>query len=338
MLQGIGILAVICLVVGGMPGARAYDGINEDDKYYWDAHTVAHLQVNEEGSILSFRDSDAIIDGYDPHKDWGEIRFDQKSLYANPLDWENDRELIGHVRPYIHVYKPYEASRANDLVFPMLITYIVHQPGDYYAYDLGGFTTRYSTHTNHRVRQMDGDAFPFELGGTNANAPGVSAGLEDYMENMYEYGVGRTLGMTGGTEIQAALNMVRTWNEGNEDPPDWSQDHDYIAEREKIEYSEDDDSYDGRYMTFWEKIDLAVPTDPNGPTPEESTLKIQVDGFAAGYAGHMQDYTDTEWTINIHVTDDLEDGSSSSGSFPSPPPGGGGTGPIPIGDDDGVTL
>ncbi|MFW5907626.1 MAG: hypothetical protein ACOCTR_04610 [Candidatus Natronoplasma sp.] len=320
-LQSFGILAVLCLVIGVLvPGAQAYDGINEDGKYYWNAHTIVYTQVHEDSAKWSIRNSDGVVDD---GEHWGEIRFNQNPLYAEPYGLE--RDIVGHVRPYVQASLPVEpAGQTGKRVWPILVTFVVYQPNGSYGYDLGGFSAQYTTKLGHEIRQMDGNAWEFEIGGTNAQAPNDDSKAEAYFENIYEYAVGKTIDHD---EVQLAIDMIRTWAEDDE-PPEWYAEHDHQAERLKVEYTEDEDTYDGRYMTFWEKIDLLIPEEGDSGNPEESLLNIKVYGWAEDYNCHIDyDNTEAEWTLDIDVTDELEDGSSGGGGG-----GGGGTDPIPTGE------
>jgi len=322
MLQGIGILAIIGLVVAGIPGAEAYDGIQGDGKYFWNAIDTAFIQNHEEHSVWSVKYSDAIVDGYGDEKDWGEIRFDQRNIYAEPIGQE--REIVGHVEPYVHLGLPTQAPGQTDYyTWEMLITFVVWQTTASYVYTLDGFATQYTTTLSHEIDQVD-EGYEFEIGGTNAQAPSESAEAQDYLENVYDYGLSKAINHD---EIGLAIDMIRTYAEGQNEPS-WEQENDHRAGREKIEYNEEDDTYAGRYMVFWEQITLVGPDNP----PEDTFLRIEVDGFATEGTAHIIDFQSSlaSWELDISVTDELEDGNGGGG-------GGGGGGwppwnPIPTGE------
>ncbi len=208
------IFAVFALVSMGMPTGRGYDGVQEDGKYYWNVGSVANLQIHDRHSVWSVRDSDAIIDDYDPHKDWAEIRMTKKKIYAEPST--KPEKKVGYVRPYLHVGDISQPpGTTGQLEWPIQIVFVVYQPdyeADVYDYDLGGISIEYECRPGHEIRQYDtGTAFDYELGGTNCHAPSKSDDAEDYFSNVYDYALGKTLGFSGGDEIEAAIDMIRTW-------------------------------------------------------------------------------------------------------------------------------
>lgn len=310
------------------PGAQAYDGRQEDGKLYWEQWGVAPLQLHEDYARWSVEYSDGVVDDTEH---WGEIRFDTKTLSAEPINSNQGRQIIGSVRPFVYPNLPTEPSGETGMrTWPILITFVVWQDGDVnYEYDLGGFSAQYTTkEEGHEIKQQDGNAWNIEIGGTNAKAPTESSNAEAYFQNIYDYAIGKTINHD---EVNLALNMIRTWYESDDEEPGWSQGNDWQAERQKVEYTEDEDTFNGRYMTFWEKIELLIPEDGYSGDPEDSSLEIAVDGFSDWpNSAHAIDYdaTDCEWNIEITVTDVLEDGSSGGGGG-----GGGGTDPIPTGSD-----
>ena len=318
MLKGVSLLVVLLFVSISMPEVEAADGRNEHGKYYWSiGGSVANLQVAETSAQWSVRYSDDVVD---QNEFWGEIRMDQQELTTQPYEYPSiPRDTVGYVRLFVQPELPQQPAGYSGGLrrWDMRLIFVVHAPDAHnLPYDLGGFTTRYLSPytTDYQIRQINpSDGWEDELGGVNAAAVRERPLAEEWMEDVFGYAVGQTISHP---EVDLALDMIRTWEESHDDRPSWNGGpYDNIGGRHNVFYTQDDDSYDGRYMVFWDKITLQIPDDEG--IPQDGWLKVGIDGLTAGYDSHEVDYWDTSWTINIDVTDDLED---------APPSGGGGGG------------
>lgn len=326
LLQGVSILVVLLLVTVSIPNAEASaSGRNEHGKYYWNVNSTADLQIEEESAQWSVKNSDEVVDHYEF---WGEIRMSQQPLYAEPHISGDlyERDDLGYVRLFVQPELPQQPSGFSCGLrrWDLRLIFVVHAPDAHgLPYDLDGFSTRYMTSVGHEIQQIEtGSGWEDELGGVNSAAERTDSLAMAWMEDVFDYAVGQTIQHD---EVDLAINMIRTWQDHDSSRPNWNGNYNHHAGRHRVYFDEDDDSYDGRYMAFWDKITLQIPGDGDG-IPQESFLNIGIDGYAAGYEYHDIDFTHTSWHLNIDVTDDLEDAPPSGGG------GGGGGSLIPLGE------
>jgi len=316
------ILATIALISMAMPTSQAYDGTTEDEnKYYWIEGSSTTVQIKDDDSIYSVENSDAVVDGYSPHHDWGEIRLSGQDIYGEPT-YNGDRGTAGKARLTVRPYKPVESSTADKIEMQMDVIVTIEKP-DYMSTDYvpdGLETLYFNSHGDSLTQNND---FSYDIGGTNIEPTADNSAAADFYKSAHNYMLGQMGVPTD--EIDLAREAISAWTSSS-DEPSFKEPVDHNAMRELVMYDKNDgynSDYDGRYMSFFESIKFEM--DENEPDsqieiyadarPEDCTNNMAAwdnDGYIRPEVGDKV----AKWVIDIEQLSDIQDGGGGGGGCP----------------------